>query len=278
MVRSAKTPAARGIPLHANSIEYWASQQKHLRRDLAKWNQFRSSLDAIRQTHRAIEAYNQVNEDLTDDQRFLAIYGLLQALVVQQDAMCHLSEALGTKPIHMARHKRLEEIRNIRNWTVGHPTKIDRYETRSHHAIQRPQLGRGGFSLYSAFDDGREQYTYVPMMQLARLQRRVVSHLLRGILAELNSRQQTKQQKRQKVVIASRVSNPQVGRIARGRHEHVHHPGRNKHKFQHGVPKQAAPQFLNSERTHRTGRKKQPVVRGLVALPGERLGQHRPAA
>ena len=192
MAKTAKMLFRRGIPVHADGIEYWAGQQKQLRRNLPRWNQFRSSLDAIRQTHRAIEAYNHSNGDLTEDQRYLAIYGLLQALVVQQDAMCHLSEALQTKPVHMNRHKRLEEIRNIRNWTVGHPTKIDRYNTHSHHAIQRPQLGRGGFSLYSAFDDGREQYTYVPLLQLARLQRQVVSRLLRDMLRELNSRQQSK--------------------------------------------------------------------------------------
>lgn len=265
MVRLAKTPATRGIPLHANSIEYWASQQKQLRRDIGKWNQFRSSLDAIRQTHRAIEAYHRSNGDLSEDQRFLAIYGLLQALVVQQDAMCHLSEALGTRPIHMARHKRLEEIRNIRNWTVGHPTKIDRYETRSHHAIQRPQLGRGGFSLYSAFDDGREQYTFVPVMQLARLQRRVVSHLLRDMLVELNSRQQTKQQKRQKVAIAARISNPPPGRQTSERHR--------------GRRQQGAPQFLKADRNAKRTRRQTPSVpRGLVELPGENFSQHRPAA
>src|SRR5512140_1296602 len=139
MAKPLKMPSGRGIPLHADAIEYWARQEKKLRRNLARWNQFRSSLDAIRQTHRAIEAYNRSNGDLTEDQRYLAIYGLLQALVVQQDAIGHLAEALGTKPVHMNRHKRLEEIRNIRNWTVGHPTKIDRYTTQSHHAIQRPQ-------------------------------------------------------------------------------------------------------------------------------------------
>jgi hypothetical protein len=190
MPKPPKLPSGRGIPLHADSIQFWAEHQKKLRRNLPRWNQFRSSLTAIRQTHRAIEAYNRSNGELSDDQRYLAIYGLLQALVVQQDAMCHLAEALGTQPVLMNRHKRLEEIRNIRNWTVGHPTKIDRYDTHSHHAIKRPQLGRGGFSLYSAFDDGREQYTYVPLLQLARLQRRVVSRLLRDVLRELNTRRQ----------------------------------------------------------------------------------------
>lgn len=276
-MKPVKTPAARGIPLHANSIQYWGSQQKQLRRDIAKWNQFRSSLDAIRQTHRAIEAYNHSNGDLNEDQRYLAIYGLLQALVVQQDAMCHLAEALGTKPVHMARHKRLEEIRNIRNWTVGHPTKIDRYETRSHHAIQRPQLGRGGFSLYSAFDDGREQYTYVPMMQLARLQRRVVSSVLREMLVELNSRKQQKQEKRKKQSVAARI--PIVRPEPVASRPDVHRRGQPNHKRRHGMPQQTAPQFTKPFRAQKKApRKKTGFLPALLPLPGERFGRQRPAA
>jgi hypothetical protein len=148
----------------------------------------RSALDALRQTYVAIEAYNRANGNLKEDERYLAIYGLLQALVVQQDALCHLAEALQVRPVRLNRHLRLEEIRNIRNWTVGHPTKADRHLVPSHHAIRRPKLGRGGFALYSAFDDGRTQYTYVPLLQLARLQRRVVSRLLREIIDELQQR------------------------------------------------------------------------------------------
>jgi hypothetical protein len=178
----------RGIPRHLSAIEGWAAQPRiarRLQRELPHWNQMRSALDTLRQTHRAIEAYNRANSGLKEDERYLAIYGLLQALVVQQDALCHLAEALQLRPVRLNRHRRLEEIRNIRNWTVGHPTKADRHLVPSHHAIRRPKLGRGGFAMYSAFDDGRTQYTYVPLPQLARLQRRVVSRLLRDMMAEL---------------------------------------------------------------------------------------------
>ena len=195
MAKSATAARLRGIPLHIASIEYWAARNRRLRRDLARRNQFRSSIDAIRQTHRAIEAYDYNDNSQTEAQRLLAIYGLLQALIVQQDALCHLAEALGIRPVRLNRHKRLEEIRNIRNWTVGHPTKVDRYETASHHVIKRPQLGRGGFCLYSAFDDGREQYSYVPLAQLARLQRRVISQLLRDMLAQMEALEQQPRQR-----------------------------------------------------------------------------------
>ena len=296
MVKPLKLPAGRGIPLHADSIQFWAERQKPLRRNLSRWNQLRSSLAAIRQTHRAIEAYNHTNGDLTDDQRFLAIYGLLQALVVQQDAICHLTEALGTKPVHMNRHKQLEEIRNIRNWTVGHPTKIDRYDTYSHHAIKRPQLGRGGFSLYSAFDDGREQYTYVPLLQLARLQRRVVSRVLRDILRDLNSRKeqpavaQSRQSKRPlptKPLRSGKGLMPNrhgaTAQISPGRKSWVNGRPRIESRRdgtfartgpnlpRRGLPAQKAPQFPPQRSKHRSSAR-------LLPLPGERIARQQPAA
>ncbi|MGZ4839430.1 MAG: hypothetical protein ACXVZR_12850 [Terriglobales bacterium] len=191
--RPVKNPLQRGIPLHLTAIHSWIEQPRvasRLERDLPRWNQLHSALDALHQTHIAIETYNHAGGSVGEGERLLAIYGLLQALVVQQDALCHLAEALQTRPVRLNRHRRLEEIRNIRNWTVGHPTKADRHLVQSHHAIRRPKLGRGGFALFSAFDDGRTQYAYVPLPQLARLQRRVISRWLRDINAELHQRDQ----------------------------------------------------------------------------------------
>jgi hypothetical protein len=205
-------PHLRGIPRHLQALETWIRHgrtERQLQRDLGRWNQIRSSLNALRQTHIAIETFNRANGNLSHGERILAIYGLLQALVVQQDALCHLAEALGARPLRLNRHRRLEEIRNIRNWTVGHPTKIDRYDVASHHAITRTKLGRGGFALYSAFDDGRTQYTYVPLPQLARLQRRVISQLLRDLLAQVSEGGTQKETVAPKpVLVANRVPAP----------------------------------------------------------------------
>ena len=274
MAKSTIPPTGRGIPLHAQSIEYWAERQKQLRRDLPRWNQVRSSLDAIRQTHRAIEAFNSSNGDLTEDQRYLAIYGLLQALVVQQDAISHLAEALRTKPVFLSRHTRLEEIRRLRNWTVGHPTKVDRYDTASHHAIQRTQLGRGGFSLYSAFDDGREQYTYVPLPQLARLQRRVVSSVLRDILLQLNS-----QSREKKKVPGVRVTPSSHSIQAHMPASRRGAPQAKPQRHKHGMLPQHAPRFAATRPPIKKAvQRRDRRVPILIPLPGERFANRRAAA
>lgn len=195
----AKGPVRRGISKHLHDLENWIDHPRHhreLRRDIGRWNQMLSSLQALKQTNLAVTAFQKHGAKLSEGERFLAIYGLLQALVLQQDALCHLAEALKTTPVRLNRHRRLEEIRNIRNWSVGHPTKADRGPALSHHAIARPKLGRGGFSLHSSFDDGRFQYMYVPLPQLARLQRRVMSALLRNMLKELKAEVPLKRVKR----------------------------------------------------------------------------------
>jgi hypothetical protein len=184
-----------------HDLEIWIDHPRHhrsLRRDIGRWNQVLSSLQALKQTNLAVTAFQKHGAKLSEGERFLAIYGLLQALVLQQDALCHLAEALKTTPVRLNRHRRLEEIRNIRNWSVGHPTKADRGPALSHHAIARPKLGRGGFSLHSSFDDGRFQYMYVPLPQLGRLQRRVISALLRSMLSELKAEVPMKRVKRRR--------------------------------------------------------------------------------
>jgi hypothetical protein len=218
---SLQTSFQRGIPRHIQAIKSWVEQPRagrRLQRNLGRWNQLQSALDALRQTHIAVETYNRANGNLSEAERFLAIYGLLQALVVQQDALCHLAEALQTRPVRLNRHRRLVEIRKIRNWTVGHPTKADRHLVASHHAIRRPKLGRGGFALYSAFDDGRTQYSYVPLPQLARLQRRVISRLLRNMLSELHQRNQ-----QQPIVMKKTKPAPTPIQSARGIHRAPNH-------------------------------------------------------
>jgi hypothetical protein len=194
-------PIGRGISRHLHELETWIDQpqhHRHLRRDVGRWNQMLSCLQALKQTNLAVTAFQKNGAKLGEGERFLAIYGLLQALVLQQDALCHLAEALKTTPVRLNRHRRLEEIRNIRNWSVGHPTKADRGPALSHHAIARAKLGRGGFSLHSSFDDGRSQYMYVPLPQLARLQRRVISGLLRDMLHELRAEVPIKRAKRRR--------------------------------------------------------------------------------
>ena len=67
-----------------------ARRQHALLKDSGAWNQLCSSLDVIGDTELAFDAYDEAPD--TDDAgaTYILVYGVLQALVLQQDAVRHL--------------------------------------------------------------------------------------------------------------------------------------------------------------------------------------------
>jgi hypothetical protein len=170
-------------------VQRWMNQppvRRRLRTQVARYNQLCSCIDTLRQTESAVEAFARFEGEIGSGGHFLALYGVLQALVLQQDAVCHLQEALGDVSKSVISNRQLQNVRTIRNWSVGHPTKVDRRDSLSHHKIRRPRLGRG-FELVSAFDDGRQQYAYVSIADLVRTQKLALGRLLRKMILLLES-------------------------------------------------------------------------------------------
>ena len=103
-------------------------RKKHLLlKDSIAWNMLCSSLDVIEDTDCCLETFLTTDIDHLDDgKKYMYVYGTLQALFVQQDAAKHLAESLEIAyPINKQSNEdqQLNEIRDIRNNSVGHPTK-----------------------------------------------------------------------------------------------------------------------------------------------------------
>jgi len=90
--------------------------------DSRKWYQFCSSLDVIEDTNEAIEYYSNFDWPKLVGGQYLSVYGLLQCIFVQQDAVINLAESLGCKDITK---KDFTHERKTRNVAVGHPTKFN---------------------------------------------------------------------------------------------------------------------------------------------------------
>ena len=99
-----------------------------VREDPDNWDRICSSSDIINDTIRAIESY--VKSDYPDEDiglQYIFIYGLLQALYLQQDAVKKLFEVLhkcypqDQKFLYEPSNE-LKEVRRLRNETTGHPT------------------------------------------------------------------------------------------------------------------------------------------------------------
>jgi hypothetical protein len=195
--------------------------RRRLRTQIARYNQLCSSLETLRQTEAAVEAFARFEGEIGSGGHFLALYGVLQALVLQQDAVCHLQEALGDVSKSVISNRQLQDVRTIRNWSVGHPTKVDRRDTLSHHKIRRPRLGRG-FELVSAFDDGTHQYRYVSIADLVRTQKLALGRLLRKMLLVLHQIDLTKHVEIERRNSYSSPHKKQV--VKKLAHPHLHHP------------------------------------------------------
>lgn len=103
-------------------------------------------MDAIGDTESAVAAYKRMGRTSNSGKIYLLVYGLLQALFVQQDAVINAAEAIGMK---YALPDELRSIREIRNCAVGHPTKRGNGKDAESFGIVRISLTHRRFTLYS---------------------------------------------------------------------------------------------------------------------------------
>lgn len=148
-------------------------------------------MDAIGDTCLATAAYSEVACSEATGARYLAVYGVLQALVIQHEAVQHLCEALGKERDVLA-HSRIQEIRDIRVRGAGHPTKQDRPKRKhgkpapiTHHQTARVSINSQGFDLRSASAEGGVEFSSVPVQDLIQDQERILSDMLREVVVEL---------------------------------------------------------------------------------------------
>jgi hypothetical protein len=120
--------------------------------DRAKFSQLCSALDAIGDADLAIDAYLHVPEAAPGDaDMYLRTYGVLQALVLQQDAVAHVAESIAF-PYEL--DAELKEIREVRNNAAGHPTRRGRAPGRAFNHIVRVSLSPRTFTLITFSADG----------------------------------------------------------------------------------------------------------------------------
>jgi hypothetical protein len=159
-----------------------------LMRDDARWSQVCVCMDVISDTEQAIRGY--LAQTTTDhDILYLTTYGVLQAFVVQQDAVFHVASALGhpvdgwgakqQARMDWTRHPELLGIRNARIRAAGHPSKTNggKAGPEGYHVIVQHSLQVGYFEMMSwnGADDARVQ---VDVTKLAADQRDRVGGLL----------------------------------------------------------------------------------------------------
>lgn len=92
----------------------------HLMVDRAKWNRLCAAMDIVGDTQSAIDAHPSAANHEDVGLMYLVHYGLLQTLLVQQDAMKAMCEAFGMKDPKFNRREPTKRIRIMRDRAVGH--------------------------------------------------------------------------------------------------------------------------------------------------------------
>jgi ribosomal protein S15P/S13E len=180
---------------YTEKIRYFINRprkQHLLLKDIKYWNQLCSSLYVIEDSDLAINAYLNREFSQDDGEKYLRIYGLLQALFLQQNAVEHLCESLGIKSNSNSNEK-LREIREIRNDSVGHPTK--RWKCGSYHFISRITIKKSGFQLVSHNKNGETSFKDIIVQDLVNEQNKCLSKVLEKVINTLEKEEKDHKEK-----------------------------------------------------------------------------------
>ena len=167
-------------------------RQYKILQDTSAWNQLCSCLDVIGDTDLAISAYNEATPKNISE-TYLLVYGILQTLFLQQDALRNLCEALA---ITYSQDPRLKEIREIRNESIGHPTKLNFKKKTTWNFISRATLSKNGFQLVAtSADPNLPKFKNIDLSEIIKAQSLKVADALSSILKTLEDEEKEHKEK-----------------------------------------------------------------------------------
>lgn len=158
-------------------------RQASLLKDSVAWNKLCSSLDIIGDTQLAIEAHPKMDGVKSDGESYLIVYGILQAMLLQQDATKHIGNALNIK---IKLPKKLKDIRVTRNSAVGHPAHQKENGLSKSSFITRMSISPMSFQLMTVYSDNKEyEFRQISIPSLIKIQEEYISNVLSGVIQEL---------------------------------------------------------------------------------------------
>jgi len=119
---------------------------RYFRNHHDEWTALCVAMDTLGDTCLALEHYEEFGIGNRDGEKYLALYGLLQAIFLQEDSIRQLHQALLGTSLRPESESAWMEIRNLRNMTVGHPMKNDQAGIKRCF-ISRVSLCSTGFQL-----------------------------------------------------------------------------------------------------------------------------------
>jgi len=153
--------------------------QQVLMENPSQWSQLCSAMDIVEDTSMAVRSYSSQQDTRDKGTLYLQTYGLLQALVMQQDAVFDLCKVLGS-PRAKAEFPGLATVRTARVSVAGHPTKRQRDGAGPHGLVQM-SLHREGFEVMS-FSPASPRFKHISTLGLIRGQEAEIGEILKRLL------------------------------------------------------------------------------------------------
>ncbi len=166
--------------------------QFYYMKNLNIWSKLRSSLDVIEDSEQAIGFYFRSDFPAEIGGRYLFLYGLFQALYIQQDAFKTLCESL-EYPWEVKDNKIVSRIRNIRNDGVGHPT--NRKGLFPYHFISRITIEQNSFEMFSHKINKKLVCRTIKIQPLVSKQKKEFVKLFKKIINQLQNQDRIHKEK-----------------------------------------------------------------------------------
>lgn len=164
------------------------------------WNKLCSSLDLIGDTELAISAYPSLCKTEGDGAAYLIVYGILQTLLLQQDAAKNIADVLSIK---FNLPKELQQIRIIRNSAAGHPGAQKENGIVKSCFISRFSLSPLSFELITVYSDDKDyEMSHVVIPKLIATQNTYLGELLEQVIKELEAQEMEHREKHKDVKLA----------------------------------------------------------------------------
>jgi hypothetical protein len=163
--------------------------RSRLMSDEFSWYQLCTALDTVDDTEEAMSAYEENEFPSSNGERYLRIYGVLQAMFVQQDSLHDLIRVVHPS-ININVKDLLKDVRRARNASVGHPTSLGRGSALSTHAIVQMSMHKNGFELLSYPKTTDRIFEPIPVLNLIEKQRNEAVRVLSEVIEDLRKQEE----------------------------------------------------------------------------------------
>ena len=166
-----------------------------------KWNMLCVSMDTLGDTCQALLDFELKGIEGDFGEKYLRLYGFLQAIFIQQDAIRYLCksflqfslelkslyEKLRSSSSHL---KNWDTIRKLRNLTAGHPIEMKRDKIVKRCFITRVSISSHGFTLlvYNA-NENKDEFKHIDLQEVYSGYKGEATSILEEILNNLGSRE-----------------------------------------------------------------------------------------